>query len=418
MLVLWTIGCCFYYRATAFWTNRIYAFMIVTMFVLSPAWMVWSMKARSGYITAFLLSSIVIYWISRQEKFIDLKIWACMGILLGLIYFSQPSFAPLILIFIVFMFWERKSWKGISSCLIGLISIVIFAKVMLLFQENSAFWQPDLFGGPKDYTFAGLKGRIYGALSQGSKDPASHVIILIWQILFVVGFLMEVINIFKKRFNAWTMIFFASIIILLGSTFFLNKNLYANRYLLAFSLFLVLWFGILYFEWFKKFIFFKTIFIILLSTLTILGMISSFNFRDYYRTNSDNAFLKSSDIRRVSTLINFLQNHGIKYVYCTDYDLYWELLFLSKEQIIARWIKIERIPEYSINVDHAFMNRQPVALVGTINPKRIFKIVNREGNTIVLEKKYFVNLSPSKELIFGKLGFGFQFNNTNNKKIY
>ena len=415
MLILWTIGCCFYYRATAFLTNKTFAFMIITMFVLSPAWMVWSTKARSGYITAFLLSSIVIFLITRRERPIGLKTWACIGALSGLIYFSQPSFALMIFIFIVFALWERKCWNSIASCLIGLISIVILAKVMLLFQRNNDFWQPNFYGGLKDYSFAGLKMRIYGALSQGSKDSASRIIILIWHMLFVAGCLLQVICILKKRFNPWAMVLSVSIITLLGATFFLNKNIYGNRYLLALSVFLALWFGILYFDLYKKNVRFKKIFIVLFSVLIIFGMISSINFRDYYRADSDNAFSKSSETQRILTVINYLHSHGIKYVYCTDYDLFWKLPFLSKEQIISRWTKIERIPGYSKDVDDAFKNGQPVAVVGAVDKKETFEMVNREGNTFVLENQYFVRLSPSKRLIFDTLGFGFELNNSNNK---
>jgi hypothetical protein len=217
MLILWTIGCCVYYRAAAFLTNKTYAFLIMAMFVLSPTWMVWSMKARSGYLTAFLLSAVVIFWIARRERFPGPKTWAGLGALAGLIYYSQPSFAPAVFIFIVYALWVHKSRLGVASCLIGLISVVFLAKVMLLLQSNTDFWQPVIFGGPNDYALAGLRTRIYGALSQGSRDWSSRAIVMIWHWLFLAGCLLQAIDLLKKRSHPWAMLFFAPIILRLGS---------------------------------------------------------------------------------------------------------------------------------------------------------------------------------------------------------
>jgi hypothetical protein len=68
MLALWMIGVLFLFLALTHIVGKNRAFWIAAVFVVTPAWAVWSMKARGGYLTAFAASAIVLWIASRRER--------------------------------------------------------------------------------------------------------------------------------------------------------------------------------------------------------------------------------------------------------------------------------------------------------------------------------------------------------------
>src|SRR6202012_4146749 len=65
MLTLWTIGIIFFYKTCKeilLPNNKYAAWLMTLLFIFLPAWAVWSMKARGGYLTAFPLSAILLWY--------------------------------------------------------------------------------------------------------------------------------------------------------------------------------------------------------------------------------------------------------------------------------------------------------------------------------------------------------------------
>src|SRR5262245_65696115 len=85
MLGVWTTGVCFYFLAFARTLGSTRAFWIVLLLVLMPAWAVSSMKAWSGYITAFSTTGVVLYLLSRDE--LSLSASAGAGGATAIVYF-------------------------------------------------------------------------------------------------------------------------------------------------------------------------------------------------------------------------------------------------------------------------------------------------------------------------------------------
>ena len=71
-----------------------------------------------------------------------------------------------------------------------------------------------------------------------------------------------------------------------------------------------------------------------------------------------------------STVMQTLTDKGIENVYCLDPMLQWNIVFESRERIIARWTDPrDRYPEYPRRVDEARLAGKPVAVVGDFRPE-------------------------------------------------
>lgn len=69
-LFIWTWGVVFMFLTLKNFikSNRI-AFVLICMFIFCPAWAVWSMKARGGYVTAFLAFSILTWIFTSKNEY-------------------------------------------------------------------------------------------------------------------------------------------------------------------------------------------------------------------------------------------------------------------------------------------------------------------------------------------------------------
>lgn len=80
------------------------------------------------------------------------------------------------------------------------------------------------------------------------------------------------------------------------------------------------------------------------------------------------------DRRQVRALVDALAQKGVGHVYCLDPMLQWNIIFLSQERVIARWVDpTDRFPEYPARVDRARLAGSPVALVGQPDPLAVGK---------------------------------------------
>lgn len=409
MLLLWTLGCVFFYSACARWTGRMYSFWITCLLIFSPAWMGWSMRARGGYISAFLLSSIVLFLIARYGPQLNKKVCWGIGLLSGFIFFSQPIFLLGVLPLLGGSQLKRKSVQNIFICMAGFIGVFILGKVMAHLQGNTDYWQPAWFRADDFSVFVStFKDRVFHALNQDAgfgKDWAPVVISNVWCVVALVSLGMYIWGLITKQVSAFLAPFLISVVLILGCTFFINcEDQY--RYLLSLSVFLILWFGIQSFEWMNKNIFFKAFLGVVIGALIVLGILAAWNYRNSYRLNPA-VSNEVPEIQKISKVIEFLKASGVKYVFSLDDDLSWKLMFFSREEIASRWMTMRsRQPVYTQAVTQAFFSGQKVALVGNMLDEILaYVIVANEGKPEIVADPYFVYLFPSKELIMKKLRF-------------
>ncbi len=105
MLLLWCASLVLFVLTTHHLTKKNFVMSTIVMLVLItlPTWMVWSMKARGGYLTALLFSSLVIYLLVVSRYKSNNWFWGLIGVLLALIYEAQPLWFPTTLLSVILL---------------------------------------------------------------------------------------------------------------------------------------------------------------------------------------------------------------------------------------------------------------------------------------------------------------------------
>lgn len=71
----------------------------------------------------------------------------------------------------------------------------------------------------------------------------------------------------------------------------------------------------------------------------------------------------------VAEVLATLGARGVRHVYCLDPMFQWNLVWASREQVIARWVDpVDRLPEYPARVDAARRAGEPIAVVARPAP--------------------------------------------------
>jgi hypothetical protein len=89
MLAVWIVGICFYFLAFSRPLGTARSFWITLLLVVMPAWAVASMKAWSGYVTAFSATALVLHLITRNDHLRSSSLLIAGGVS-AIIFFSQP----------------------------------------------------------------------------------------------------------------------------------------------------------------------------------------------------------------------------------------------------------------------------------------------------------------------------------------
>ena len=124
ILALWIAGAAFYFRALSRVLGTARSFWITLLLVLMPAWAATSMKAWSGYVTAFAATGVAIDLIAGNGDRRTAP-WLAAGLATGVIYFAQPLWLPGLLPIVLYhLVASRRLWCWIvyGSATIGLVA--------------------------------------------------------------------------------------------------------------------------------------------------------------------------------------------------------------------------------------------------------------------------------------------------------
>jgi len=404
MLFLWSLGIIFFYKALKQIEpkNNQWAPLLVTLvFIFSPSFAIWSMKARGGYLTAFLFSSIIIYLICHNKWKFNSLVSFIIGLLIIIIYQSQPLWLVGLIPLLGYHIFLNKQVSQIILAFIGMfVGILIFN----YYKEGlPTYWNPHILSWPdlKFETIFSIPRKIYYNLA-GNYNYAD-----IKKPIFITKFLAVsvLISIFasisiglfylfkKKKINPLFYVACSSVIFSIGYLPFLNR--FEPRYLLPLSGFAFFMIYILI-DSFKQ----KRVANFILILFISLGAYALYEFKNVSFENKP----------ALISLINELESKNINHVYSEDGLLQWQLIFYSKEQIIARFkSNIDRYPEYIRLVDLAFEEpHTKTALVGFFNHESSstsssFKLIN---------ETFFIQ-TPINEKLLIERGFNLNKFNSN-----
>lgn len=384
MLCLWLIGVIFfYYTLRAINDTGSTAFIITVLLVLCPAWAEWSMKARGGYITSFVLSSVVTWLLFNKRHKNRVASYLITGLLLFVIYKSQPlwlvGLCPLVIYGLV------TDGKRIGVLYLAGGVVVAILLFYLPDKQASGFWNPHVF----DFSFskdklAGVPVFILTHLAGAYNYPGAWTPALIFAWLFIITIIFLIgVSIYRliKTPRHYTLFIVSCLSVLLTLSYSLILN--ELRYMLPLSGFVFMAMGAL--KWQR----YKLLQATAVAVFIITGCLTLYKYR-YFRINM-------TPKKDLLASIDYLKQHGVKYVFCTGSLLQWQLMFYSNESIIARFVSpADRYPQYVERVNKALTTeRNKTSIYG-------FSIETLNLNTdsvTFLSDKYFVVPAPDSALL-------------------
>lgn len=384
MLGLWIIGIVFFYKTLNLVSKeRVIPLLITLLFICTPAWAVWSIKARGGYLTAFTLGWILLYLVMHPAASRKVTTWILAGVLISLIYESQALWIPGLLPVIIYRLVKEKKRRFTASfiitalCCFGAFAIYkeqLAVRHYVIYAEQGNLLQNAL--RIPAYLYAHLHGNYF--FDHITAPNAVNTAFAIIFSLLVYGLVLIGILYVAKRKESLIVTATLGILLTLLATIASLKT--EPRYLLPIT-------GTTLFalQLFLNKLNRAAATKISLGVVSILGIMGSWTLHDY-------SFCKTKRTE-LQQLIGYLEKRNIHYVYVPDWMLQWQIMYYSHEHIIARQQEIpDRHPAYNRLVDRAFYAGRPVAITGYENSMSL----PQEPAHIA---GYFVYEQPTKELL-------------------
>lgn len=395
MLTLWSAGIGFLFLAMRQMApaRKNLAFGLCLLMIANPAWAIWSMKARGGYLTAFLAWSVVLYLLFNQSLQARWYTHVLVGVLCLLIVEAQPLWIPGLLLFLLYQ-WTRSEYRWLI-----LISLVAFllGKVAIILagsHANQSFWPSHEWAFDANplqaLRFAPI--RVFEHFTGAYSYETAEKIPLALQIFAIFGtvatfFAIALIPFGITNGNAEKLTLGASVLAAvvcgcLGAT-------HAPRYLLPVTGSLLVGFCLAYASspprrWCNG----------LLAVSIALGLTGVYQMK---LVRVDRGTLSG-----LKQLIDYLDAKGIRAVYSHDRLLQWQLMFLSDEKIVSRFIyRNDRQPAYVKRADAILASdASHAAEVGYWDDTDF-------GGQFVARVDEFIVMAPTNRQRLEKLGYQF-----------
>lgn len=411
MLAIWSSGVIGLFAAMARLLGVRRAFWVAMLFVLLPAWSVWSMKARGGYLTAFAATSWLWFVLLTIRDRPRTRSWSAAGALTALIFLAQRLWLPGVLPAVGWLLWrERRVGAGLAYMGGG-------AAVLAAVAAWSGLSVNQVIAGPRrtpapissppeflDRIYSNLTGSYYLGLPI---DPGSMTVALTWTWSGLLGamLVLQLYRLATGRFLAVSHVLCVSVLVTLAATWLLI-DAPEPRFLLPLSGLLVPWVAVEAVDLSDRLRVPAWTRAATVAGLLAIGAVSLLESSDYaYLWDRPHDDIREKD--RLSRTIDFLEAHGVRHVFATNGLLQWQLLFYSSEGLVARYMSDrDRYPPYVAEVDRALAAGEPVALVGYATPMRELVRSAPSDTAIAVDDRYFVSLGPDKDLLSG-LGFRF-----------
>ena len=349
MLSLWTIGVLFLYQAFMLISkgNKWLPLLFTLVLICSPAWAVWSMKARGGYLTSFTLTSLLLYLLFLDRK--NNISWLWSGVLCFFIYQSQPLWLPGLVPFIAyFLFKDRKA----APALLFLLPVLALFILTYCYKQRlsnfgivrSDYTTDDLLQRITripSFLYSSFHGKYFFGEIQNPDLFSASFAILFSIIVFSLPLIAVYNIVIGKKGTRLFNISVISIPVTLAYTVLAIG--FQARYLLPVTAYtlvsLLLLLNTVTISW-------KTLYAAA-SLFIVTGCIALCT-----RYNFAFSPLRERSLRNV---LGQLTENGVHYAYCNDNMFTWQVIFYSNEQVLCHEQKPPgRYREYVRTVDSAF----------------------------------------------------------------
>ena len=417
ILAIWTAGAAFYFLAFARVMGTVRSFWIALLLVLMPAWAATSMKAWSGYVTAFAATGATLYLMTRNDA--TRISWLLAGGLTGIISLAHPLWLPGVLPIVLYFLWSNRGRiSTMASFVSGILCVILL--VLAVRTQSSPGGAETWFGPPignhhplvslpgiLNQTYLDLTGSYYfGTVVHPGRFTT--MIACMWLGILGAAALLQVYRVLARKPLVWSHLLFASV----SSTLLANWLLLEwrdPRYVLALNAPLVFLAGVEFFEWTDRHRLAPRRWMAAIALVLALQAISISEFANYTYMWWTNSRDSHSEARTLQKVIDQLRSRGVTHAFAMNALLQWTITFYSRETVIARWKgDRDRYPPYIAKIDRALDRGDTVAIVGyagyTYGLERM--VVNPDA-IVNIDGKYFVYVGAGKDLL-RKAGFEFR----------
>lgn len=412
MLALWCAGVIGLFVAMSHLVGPRRSFWATLVFVLLPAWSVWSMKARGGYLTAFAAASWLWCVLLSVRERSRAGGWFVAGSLTALIFLAQRLWLPGVLPVVAWLLWRDRRIRSALAYVAGAAGVLAAAIAV------SGMSLSQLADGPRARnhdpigSLPGFLERIYTNLTGSyylwvtiEPGPITAALAWFWSGLLAALLLLQVYRVVAGRFHAVSHVLCLSMLVTLLATWLLVEAP-EPRFLLPIAALLVPWVAVEAVDLAGRLQVPEWVRAATVGSLIALGALAHVEFFDYaYLWNLPDDGVREKD--RIVRAIDYLHAHGVRHVFSTNGLLQWQMMFYSHETLVARYTSDrDRYPAYVAEVDRAFSAGEPVALVGYATPMRDLVRSATEGRALAIDDRYFVLLGPDRARLTD-LGFRF-----------
>lgn len=410
MLLLWTLGAFFTVLAVRELAGRRATLPAVALIVFCPAWGLWSTKARGGYVTAFLLTGVLLHLVARARTrpsgstAASVALGACAGLLL----FSQPIWLVCLAPLLALAASAQRGGERIAAAAgFGAIVAVLYAA-----SQASTFVYTAGLLRDVDVVHAlfALPERVWVCLSglhvsgvRPSVGPLAAVAATAWCLLLLATLAWAGRRLQRSRSLDVVTALAAGVVAVLAGSLAIGAD-FAFRYLLPIATPIAVMAAI---GW-------RALPALRGRRATALGagavaLVGMGAFVDQAALGR-HADGDAPEPALVRALVEALTERGIAHVYSSDPLFQWNLMFASDRRILVRWTPArDRMPEIPPAVDRARREGRPTALVGLVADSdrgaEVASQLRADGHAVHLVAGRFVVLErPSAALLQG-LGF-------------
>jgi len=409
MLAVWIAGTCFYFRAFARPLGNARSFWIALLLASMPAWAAASMKAWSGYLTAYAVTGALLYVITRNDNRRPIP-WMVAGALTGVVYFAHPLWVPGVLPVVLFFLWSSRRhafWAAYAGGVLA-VALPIAALKAIWFAGMVPAWigptagNPHLLGSlPRlaRQIYVGLTGSYYFGTAV-PLGPVTTNVAWIWAAVLAVAVPVQIARLITRRYLLWSHLLFLSALATLAANWlFLDWR--DARYILALHAPLVIMAGVELFDVIdRRWIPVRAgaVAIALMLALHAASMAEFWRYTYMWWSNPTGALSETRTLRKV---VGRLRSRGVTHVFAMNALLQWQITFYSGENVIARWRSMrERYPPYVADVDRALADGEPIAIVGYTGYTYGLERMVRDPEAIVdVDGKYFVYFGANKDVL-------------------
>jgi len=416
MLALWLVGICFYFLAFSRPLGHRRSFWITLVLVLMPAWAVSSMKAWSGYLTAFTLAGALLYVLMKTDAHTRVR-YVAAGVLTFLIYLSQPSWLPGLAPVVLFLLWSSRrlsSWLSYGAGIaVTFVATMVILAVWLAGSAES--WTRPAAGNPEllrsiprvlEQLYVNFTGA-YFLRSAVDPGPITSAVAALWFAIVVAAVALQIYRIATQNYLLWSHLLFAGVATTLLANWIL-LDVRDIRYLLSINVLIVFLAGVEFFDLVdhhRLSLQRGIATVVLIVILQAMSMVEFAHFSYMWWANSSDGPSEAQTLERV---INTMRSNGATQAFSTNALLQWQIMFYSRESVVARWTAAaDRYPPYIREVDRALAGGERVAIVGYVGYTGGLERLVRNPQAIVdIDRKYFVYIGADRRVL-DQAGFRF-----------